>query len=195
MLYSLSGIIRLLQGHQIVVETAGVGYLVTVPAPVWEALVEGETATIILWTYVREDRFDLFGFLTADDRGFFGALMNLSGIGPKTALEVCSLPRHMLLAAIRSDDPHSLQEIKGVGRKTAEKLLVDLRQLLERHPEWEAAWTRGTDVEKHASFDLDAIAALSSLGYDKSTILQALKKLPASIVKTEDRVTAVLRSL
>ena len=169
-------------------------YLVHVPSPTWDAMREASQQTLIVYTYVREDRLDLFGFRTAEDRTLFTDLLNLSGIGPKTAMEVCALPRSLLLTAIQSDDAAMLQEIKGVGRKTAEKLLVDLRQLLEKGPTW-ATTTDAMPTNRVARYDDDAIAALGSLGYDRQTILAALEGLPPTLTKTEDRVAAALRAL
>lgn len=194
MLYSLTGTIEKLPLPQTTISVQGVGYLVTTPLPVWDDLKNGEQATLIIYTYVREDRLDLYGFRTKEDRTIFAELLNISGIGPKTALELCSIPRRTLLLAAQNDDASMLTKVKGVGRKTAEKLLVDLKQLLEKHPEWTVV-PRSSTTESHAAFDDDAIAALRSLGYDQQTILDALKKLPSSITKTEDRVAAALRSL
>lgn len=194
MIYSLTGTIEKLPLPQVSINVKGIGYLLTVPLPVWDSVKQGEEATLIVYTYVREDRLDLFGFRTKDDRMIFIEFLNISGIGPKTALELCSIPRSTLLLAAQNDDVTMLTKIKGVGRKTAEKLLVDLKQLLEKHPEW-TVLPRSSTTESHAAFDDDAIAALRSLGYDQQTVLEALKKLPPSITKTEDRVAAALRSL
>lgn len=193
MLYALTGIIQKLDVPHVAVDVAGVSYLASVPLPVWDGLKQGETATLIVFTYVREDRLELFGFHAATDRALFIALLNLSGIGPKLALELCSIPREMLVSAAEHEDAGMLTNIKGVGRKTAEKLLVDLKSLFEKHPEWtELAAGIG---EKRAAFDSDAIAALTSLGYDQSSVLHALKKIPVNVKRTEDRVAAALRSL
>ncbi len=194
MLYSLTGTVHKLAIPQVALDVGGVGYLVTVTHPVWDEIAEGGTATLILYTYVREDRFDLFGFRTKEDRAIFSELLNLSGIGPKTALELCSIPRNILLLAAKNDDVGSLTKVKGVGRKTAEKLLVDLKQLIEKHPEWTTT-TPGHTHHAGAAYDDDAIAALATLGYDRSTIVEALQKLPKDLKKTEERVTAALRSL
>lgn len=193
MLYSVTGTVQKLAIPCVAVDVHGVGYLVTVPSPVWDSLQSNDTATLILHTYVREDRLDLFGFLTADDRSLFVELLNLSGIGPKTALEICSIPRSLLIMAVTEDDVGSLTKIKGVGKKTAEKLLVDLKQLYEKHPEW--AVTSSKTLSTNAVYDDDAISALATLGYERSTIIEALKRLPKTMTKTEERVTAVLRSL
>ncbi len=194
MLYALTGTVRKLSIPQIAVDVSGVAYLVTVPLPFWDTLDEGAKHTIIVFTFVREDRLDLFGFATDSERALFGELLNISGVGPKLALELCSMPKHLLLHAVQMSDTQALTQIKGVGKKTAEKLLVDLKSLSEKHPEWLTSVPSGTR-DRFAALDADAIAALTSLGYDQPTVVAALKKLPIKIKKTEERVAAVLRSL
>lgn len=193
MIYALTGIVSKLDIPHVAVDISGVSYLAAVPHPLWDSLQSGEVATLVIYTLVREDRLDLFGFRSASDRGFFISLLNLSGIGPKLALELCSIPREMLVSAAEQEDAGILTNIKGVGRKTAEKLLVDLKSMFEKHPEW--ATLLSAPGEKRAAFDSDAIAALTSLGYDQSSVLDALKKIPVKLQRTEDRVAAALRSL
>lgn len=193
MIYALSGIVRKLPLPQVAVDVSGVEYLATLPHPLWDELQEGKPTRLITFTYVREDRLDLFGFASHIERSLFVELLNISGVGPKMALELCSIPRHILVTAVQHEDVAALTQIKGVGKKTAEKLLVDLKSLLEKHPEW--ITTPQAAHEKPAAFDTDAISALTSLGYDQGTVLAALKKIPAKLKRTEDRVAAALRSL
>ena len=190
MIYSLTGTVHRLMPPQVVMDVEGVGYLLTTPSPTWESLREGSTATVIIYTYVREDRLDLYGFATAVDRDFFMQMIGLSGIGPKTALEICSIPRHMLMQAVARGDAMMLTKIKGVGKKTAEKLLVDLQSLYEKHPD--QLVSAGHD--EAATSDTDALAALVSLGFEQGAAIRALKKLPPDIKRTEEKVTAILRS-
>lgn len=192
MIYALTGIVHKLTVPTLTVNVAGVQYLVTVPYPLWDELLESQTTTITIYTYVREERLDLFGFTNSVERELFAQLLSLSGVGPKMALELCSVPRGVFAQAILNDDVSILTAVKGVGKKTAEKLLVDLKSLFEKHP----AWTADTaSVDKPASFDADAVAALTSLGYDHPSILGALKNIPPTLKRTEDRVAAALRSL
>ena len=150
----------------------------------------------MLWvsTYIREDRFDLFGFLDRAGRSLFEELIKIQGIGPRLALELCAVPRSMLMSAIHTQDASLLTSIKGIGKKTAEKLLIELRSLIEKHP---AIFGEGNgpDLSPASQYDRDAIAALSSLGYDTQTILQTLKDIPSGLQSTEERVAAALRSM
>lgn len=177
---------------EVTVDVHGVGYRVQVPLDVWEQLEEGAETTLWISTFVREDRFDLFGFLATHSRTLFEELLNIPGIGPRTALEICGVPRGHIALAVREQDAGPLTDIKGIGKKTAEKLLVELKSLAEKHPSLFA----GTDAgEPRAALDPDAVAALEALGYDAPTITHALKSLPADLASTEDRVAAALRSL
>ncbi|MFA6523590.1 MAG: Holliday junction branch migration protein RuvA [Candidatus Peribacteraceae bacterium] len=192
MIAHLRGTIHKLGIGEVIVDVGGVGYRVAVPTGVWDAL--EETRHAMLWTssYIREDRFDLFGFSDRQGQILFEEFLKLDGVGPKLALELCSVPRSLLLRAAHEQDASTLQSIKGVGRRTAEKLLVELKALLERHPD--ILGTSSPEDVPH-EFDRDAIAALAALGYESSVVIAALRALPADIKSTEGRVAAALRSL
>jgi Holliday junction DNA helicase RuvA len=191
MIHSLTGTAKRLQPGFLSVHVQGVGYLVHSPLSVWETIDEQSESTLIIHTYVREDRFDLFGFLSEQDRALFIELISISGIGPKIALEICGLPRHQLHQAIALSDASYLSGIKGIGSKRAERLLIELKSVFEK----EGIVSQTSADPTDAAVDQDAISALTSLGYERAIIIKALKKLPKDLHKTEDRVTAVLRSL
>lgn len=194
MLYALTGTVTKLDLPQIAVDVGGISYLVSVTYPLWESLEDGVSTTVTVYTHVREDRLDLYGFTDKDERALFSGLLSLTGVGPKIALELCSVQRHLLLAAVDEGDVGTLTCIKGIGKKTAEKLLVDLKSLVEKHPEWHRE-TGGTCGQHPAPMDADAIAALTSLGYDQATVKEALRNIPTHVKTSADRVTAALRSL
>ncbi len=176
---------------EITVDVNGVGYRIAVPIDTWDRLTEGEVATVWISTYVREDRFELFGFLDDSTRILFEELTQISGIGPRTGLELCGVPRGLLLTAIQENDHAPLTQIKGIGKKTAEKLLVELKSLAERHPGLFASDTKLLG----AKFDPDAVAALTQLGYNQADAMRALESVPQALRTTEERVHAALRSL
>jgi holliday junction DNA helicase RuvA len=178
---------------EVSIDVGGVGYRVTVPLNVWDELAEGQSTTLWVSTYVREDRLELFGFADAATRTMFESLIGLQGIGPRMGLELCAVPRSMILQAIVQDDPKLLMSIKGVGKKSAEKLLIELKNLAEKEPMMFQGGKGGADIP--AKFDRDAVAALSQLGYGTSDIMHALEQLPAHLGTTEERVAAALRSL
>ncbi len=177
--------------NDVSVDVNGVGYRVVVPIDAWDKLQDGDTATLWISTYVREDRFDLFGFTDPATRTLFEELTQISGIGPRTGIELCGVPRGLLLKAIQENDHAHLTSIKGIGKKTAEKLLVELKSLAERHP----MLFTGDTKTIGARFDADAVAVLSQLGYAQHEIVRALEAVPQEMHTTEERVTAALRSL
>ncbi|MBP9750910.1 MAG: Holliday junction branch migration protein RuvA [Candidatus Peribacteraceae bacterium] len=175
------------------VDVQGVGYRVLAPMSVWDQLEDGRTATVHISSYIREDRFDLFGFADAGGKALFEALIECQGVGPKMGLELCDVPRSILLQAIAEDDASVLKNVKGVGTKTAEKLLLELKNLSEKDPGLFASPAAMGELGPH--LDRDAVAALLQLGYAQELVMETLKALPRSLKTTEDRVTAALRSL
>ena len=192
MIAKLTGTIERGLPCQLIVDVQGVGYAVAAPLDVWEKLDDKEPQTLMISTYVREDRLELFGFSDSSTKQLFEMLIAQSGIGPKTALELCGVPRELLLQAIEQQDPGILTNVKGIGKKTAEKLLVELRSVSEKHP---AMFQTDGAAAVSASYDQDAVSALTTLGYDTSTIMQVLKDLPSDLATTEERVAAALRSM
>lgn len=174
-----------------VIDVQGVGYKVSVPLTLWDELREGDERVLEISSYIREDRFDLFGFADTASKKLFEEFIEMPGVGPKTGLELCSVPRDLLINAVAQEDHALLTSIKGVGKKTAERLLVDLKNLLEKMPEMASF----SSVSAAAKYDQDAIDALSSLGYNTSVIMKVLKDLPADLTSTEERVAAALRHL
>jgi holliday junction DNA helicase RuvA len=175
-----------------IVDVGGVGYRVQMPLSAWEQAPEDKVSTVYISAYVREDRFDLYGFLDDGLRMLFEHLISRPGIGPKLGLELCSVPRSLLARAVAEEDPALLTSIKGIGRKSAEKLIVELKEVAEKMP---SIIADADPTSLPAKFDLDAVAALSQLGYSSSDIVRALEKLPKDLTSTEERVTAALRTL
>lgn len=174
------------------VDVRGVGYRVSVPVNVWDETVDNAEAMLWISTYVREDRLELFGFADKDTRLLFEQCIGMSGVGPKMGMELCAVPRAILLKAVEENDPGLLRNIKGVGGKTAEKLLVELKSLVEKAPG--LFKTEGAQPMA-ARFDQDTIEALVQLGYATQDIMNVLKGLPKELATTEERVTAALRTL
>ena len=193
MIARLRGTIQRLSTGNAIVDVRGVGYMVSTPINTWENITDGDDCTLWISTYVREDRLELYGFVDQGSCTLFELLIAQSGIGPKMGLELCAVPRDLLLQAVDKNDPGLLSTVKGIGKKKAEKLLVELRTVVEKQP-----IIFGTNTGKTASskqYDEDAISALTCLGYDTPTILQVLRELPKDLGTTEERVTEALRSL
>jgi holliday junction DNA helicase RuvA len=194
MISSLRGTIVKHTPGSITIDVSGVGYGVLVPTDVWDTLTTDTEEVLYISTYVREDRLDLFGFEDSATRLLFIKLIDQPGIGPKTGLELCAVPRNMLLMAIEQQDSKFLTNVKGVGKKTAEKLLVELKSLSEKQPE---IFDRAGSGERGAGseIDQDAIEALKQLGFNTPAIMNALQDLPKKEDTTEKRVTYALHAL
>lgn len=193
MIASLRGTIKRLKPEEIIVHVGGIGYRVFVPISVWDNLQDDTEAELCISSYIREEKFDLYGFSDEAGRILFEKFIDMSGIGPKLGLELSAVPKSMLMQAIGAQDSKLLTSIKGIGKKTAEKLLLDLKNLAEKQPEIFGSSADAPVAVHHA--DQDAVDALKNLGYDSSAILQVLQNLPDDITTTEDRVAAAIRSL
>jgi holliday junction DNA helicase RuvA len=150
--------------NQVLVDVGGVGYLVQVPLSTYAALGELHTeVTLLIHTHVREDALALYGFVSAREKHFFEMLLSASGVGPTLALKILSgMSVEELVPAIRGSDLARLTRIPGVGRKTAERMVVELKDKLE---------TVTVAAEKPApsspaGIEADVISALVNLGYD-----------------------------
>ena len=177
-----------------VIECDGVGYLVQVSAHTAQSLPSrGSEAFLRTRQVVREDSVQLFGFADAEELKLFDLLIAVSGIGPKLALAVLSGLRPQALArAIREEQVGALVGIPGIGRKTAERLIVELRDKLETLP----GPAREGVLPRSERFD-DAVAALIRLGYTSTQSQEAVRQAAASgnDLSTEDLVKRSLASL
>src|ERR1700747_3076249 len=162
--------------NQILVDVNGVGYVVSIPLSTFYSLGElHDDVTLLVHTHLREDSIALYGFLTAREKQFFCLLISASGVGPSLALKILSgMSVDELLPAIRTGDLVRLTRIPGVGRKTAERIVVELRDKLAamepRQPERVPAAGR-TQLES------DVVSALLNLGYDRHAAEKALEEV------------------
>ncbi len=158
---------------QILVDTGGVGYQVTIPLSTFYRLGDLRSeVTLLIYTHVREDALSLYGFLTAREKHFFELLISASGVGPSLAVKILSgMSVDDLVPAIRQGDLGKLTSIPGVGKKTAERIVVELRDKL-------AVMAPPEEREKPASrsqLEADVISALENLGYDRRHAERALE--------------------
>src|SRR6266850_4321405 len=150
--------------NQVLVDVGGVGYLVQVPLSTFASLGELHTeVTLLIHTHVREDAFSLYGFLSSREKHFFELLLSASGVGPSLALKILSgMSVEELVPAIRGGDLARLTRIPGVGRKTAERMVVELKDRLEAV----AVEAQKPAASSPAGIEADVISALVNLGYD-----------------------------
>jgi Holliday junction DNA helicase RuvA len=172
MIGHLRGVLVDKRPNQILVDVGGVGYQVSIPLSTFYALGELHSEiTLLVHTHLREDSIALYGFLTAREKHFFEMLISASGVGPGLALKILSgMNVDELVPAIRQGDLVQLTRIPGVGRKTAERIVVELRDKLAamQAPEEEKPAASKTGIEA------DAVSALLNLGYDRRAAEKAV---------------------
>jgi Holliday junction DNA helicase RuvA len=166
---------RLISKHpnQAIVEAGGVGYDVTISVPTFSELPAlNVEVSLFIHTHVREDALALFGFLRAGERQLFERLLSVSGIGPKLAITILSgMPADAMVAAIKGNNVAGLTRIPGIGKKTAERMVLELRDKLDAFGVPADAITSASPVEE------DVISALVNLGYQRPMAQRALAKL------------------
>jgi Holliday junction DNA helicase RuvA len=169
MIAHLRGILISRHPNQAIVEAGGVGYDVTISVPTFSDLPAlGTEVALHIHTHVREDALALFGFLRAEEKQLFERLIQVSGIGPKLAITILSgMQVADMVGAIRSGDIARLTRIPGIGKKTAERMVLELRDKLESFGETMAA-PAASPVEE------DVLSALVNLGYQRPAAEKAL---------------------
>jgi Holliday junction DNA helicase RuvA len=196
MIAHLSGTLRAKHATSVIVDVGGVGYEVTIPVSTFYELGEaGTDVSLRIHTNVREDAIQLYGFWTAREKDLFLQLTSVTGIGPKLAITMLSgMAARELIQAIRNNDLARLTTIPGVGRKTAERVVVELRDKLAKMTieaaEPEAVAAHDTMGDSEAMRD-DTVAALVALGYPKPV---AEKAVGAALGEAGERtIQALLR--
>jgi len=166
MIGSLRGKLVLKSPDNVLIDVNGVGYVVSVPVNMLSDLpAEGNEVSLMIYTHVREESIQLFGFPSEHEKRVFATLLGISGVGPKMALNILSgMPYDDFLAAVQSEDVALLCRVPGLGRKTAQRLILELREKLPS--------SRGG---RDRVFE-DALSALVNLGYKKALAQEFLEK-------------------
>jgi Holliday junction DNA helicase RuvA len=190
MIGKLTGILLEKNPPQIVVDVHGMGYELDVPMSTFYNLpATGEKVSLQTHLQVREDAHMLYGFLSESERAAFRQLLKISGIGARTALAVLSgLSVSELAQAVATQEAGRLVKIPGIGKKTAERLLLELKDKLPKSTLVSAAATATPDAGS------DILNALLALGYNEREALGAMKALPAGIA-VSDGIRQALKSL
>ncbi len=187
MIGTLNGTIRHKDLNTLIVDVSGVGYKVLVTTET--ALEVSLSSPIFLWTHlvVRETSLELFGFLEKEVLDIFELLITISGIGPKTALSILNVATPtMLRQAVANADTSYLTRVSGIGKKNAEKIVLELKDKLKLTTEDSRLDTRSEG---------DALEALVSLGYSERDARDVLKKVPKDIEGASERVKSALKLL
>jgi Holliday junction DNA helicase RuvA len=176
MIYHLNG--RLIEKHptHVVIECGGVGYLVSISLTTFEALSDDESIFLNIYMVVREDAMTLYGFATQEERKMFLLLIGVSGIGANTArLILSAMDPAMTTEVIASGDSDTMKKVKGIGAKTAQRIIIDLQDKV-------GAETGGGEGKSeiyslHNTVKNEALQALATLGFDKTRVEKTLSRI------------------
>jgi Holliday junction DNA helicase RuvA len=200
MIGSLTGILKESAFTEILIDVNGVGYLVFIPLSTFDKLPRvGEKASVLVYTHVKEDDIQLYGFASAQEKQLFKLLLSVSGIGPKTALNVLStMTAHSFCTAILNADLKTINQISGIGKKTAELLVLELKsKVKDISPESAFAKTPASDAISKAGED--AVRALVQLGLKheiaSKTVHDLLVGKDQKECTSENLIRLALRSL
>lgn len=176
MIALLTGKIVSKSPSEVILDVSGVGYHVHTTLNTFDQLPEtNNSVTLHIYTHVREDTLSLFGFLSREEKDIFTKLLKINGIGPKLSLAILSgVPPHEFVNAVCEEDLARLNAIPGVGRKTAERIIIDLKDKLTMDL---TAKTTEKIKEKSGGLYDDALSALVNLGYNKNHVEKALGKV------------------
>jgi holliday junction DNA helicase RuvA len=187
MISFLQGAIHEIRGNTLTLLVGGVGYQVHISPYTHGKLAVAESASLYIHTHVREEAIQLYGFLEQPELEMFELLISISGIGPKVGLSILAIADPKTIrTAIVNRDPSILTSVSGVGKKTAERVIIELQNKV-------------SDVDIHDSStalaDQEAIEALTALGYNVSQARDALKAVPADVTDISIRIRKALQSL
>ena len=183
MFYYIKGRVAVSEPGLAVIDAGGVGYGIMTSLNSSAQAEVGKEATFYTYLHVREDIFDLYGFITKEELDCFKMLINISGVGPKAALAILGVttPSKLALAVI-SDDQKALSAAPGVGKKLAQRIILELKDKMSKG-----------QLESAAADD--AILALVSLGYSRAEAMAAIKGLDLSAMSVDEIVRAALKKL
>ena len=201
MITFVEGILEYRLENALVINCGGIGYNVQMNTIAGASLVQGEKVRVFTHMSVKEDDCSLFGFVTMEELNMFNMLITVSGVGPKAAQSIlASMTPSKLIFAIISDDVKELSKAQGVGKKTAARVVLELKDKL-------ATSTEARSYEAQSSIDdtggatmsssekQDAIDALAALGYSRSDAMKAVLEIAVSGMSAEEIIKAALRKL
>lgn len=186
MFHSIKGKIKYKGESFLAVETGPISWQVYVTEYLRDKVKPSQELMLYTYLYSRQDTLELYGFEDIRELEFFKHLISISGIGPKTAIGVLSVARLKdLRRAIRSEDATILTKVSGIGKKTAERIILELKSKISEIP--------GEEVGKGK--DEDVVDALVGLGYKIADIRQALRQIPEEVEGAQERIRAALKIL
>ena len=201
MIEYIRGILAVKELGHVTIETNGVGYGASIPLSTYEQLpAPGSEVLLLTHHYVREDAQKLFGFMTAEERMIFRQLIGVSKIGPKVALSVLSgISVQDLVVSVNRSDPSRLQKIPGVGAKTAQRLVMELKgklgsTALSGETAGGTGMSGGGAQSAHTDIKDEVFAAMTALGYNDKQVSRAIERV-ASEMKDDESVETWIRKI
>jgi holliday junction DNA helicase RuvA len=187
MIGTIRGNVTQINDKSVIIDVNGLGYVVYVSTDTLSHLHEGKG--VALWTHliVREDALDLYGFMEKNEKTFFELLIGVSGIGPRSALAIlCLAPPDVLHKAIVSGNTDYLTKVSGIGKKSAEKIVLELKDKLAKLAEQD-----GSGLHQAS----EVLEALKAIGYSQKEAREAVQKLPAELTDTGEQIKEALKFL
>lgn len=179
MISYIVGVVDSVESDRVIIENNGIGYNIFMPQNCLEMIGIGEKIKIYTYFSVREDAMQLFGFLSRDELEMFKQLISVSGVGPKGGLAIiAACPGDSLQMAILSGDAKSISKAQGIGAKTAQRIIIELKDKIDID---EMISVKNADtVNANSTVQSDAVEALATLGYSKTDAFDAVKKVGVS---------------
>lgn len=195
----LRGTVAMKGAQQIALEVQGVGYQVLVPERIQRKLAVNQEVMLLTYCHIRENAFDIFGFMKEEERGLFTALLTINGVGPKVALAVLSVFSVSEFArALQHNDVGAFTKVSGVGKKMAQRIVLEMKSKLGQDPELSAILGEEPGAAEAATDGDDVYEALLSLGCTPAEAKHAATKARKALgddATDEDLVREALRSL
>lgn len=198
MFYHIEGTVSEILPNLAVVDCGGVGYAINTTANSLSQISLGKTAKFYTFDYIKEDCFDLYGFTTKQEKHSFELLISISGVGPKAAISIlsCTTPE-MFAMAVMSDDVKVLTAAPGIGKKIAQRVILELKDKISKETDLSSVTFTPTAATLAGSSDElnNAIKGLSVLGYGSDEINQALRGQEFTDKSAEDIIKLVLKQM
>ncbi|MDQ5951497.1 MAG: holliday junction helicase RuvA [Patescibacteria group bacterium] len=176
-----------LAGNDIIVDVAGVGYLVHTTASLTAELMHKPEVELFIHTHVREDILELYGFRSAEEKRLFMLLLDVSGVGPRTALAITERSPQEIITAVQQADSRFFSSIPRVGKKVAQKIIIDLKGKLGSLKE--------LDLGPTSSQEQEIVGALASLGFAEEDVLEQLRSEDYSALTLEASIKRIIQKL
>ncbi|MGI6706954.1 MAG: Holliday junction branch migration protein RuvA [Clostridia bacterium] len=191
----ITGLVEEQYENSVVIDVNGIGYLIhTTASTLRNVKGIGDTVKLYTYLYVREDALTLYGFYTKDEKSMFERLISVTGVGPKVALGILStLSAADLALAIVTDNVRLLTKAPGVGKKTAHRLILELKEKIEKHELLDTS--AGKPFIEGDSRLQEAILALIALGYDRAEAVRAMESIESVDMTVEEMILQALKRI